>query len=373
MPPPERRALRRATIRTWSSPPTRAPRRFSDIANGIAAEYGFWLGDAFASGGSTGYDHKKMGITARGAWESVKRHFRELGHDIQARGLHGRRHRRHVGRRVRQRDAALARTSGSSPRSTTGTSSSTPTPTRRGASRSASGCSSCRGSSWADYDRDADLGGRRRVPAHGQVDPALGRRRARALGDRGRGADAQRADPRAPARAGRPALERRHRHLREGQHGDARRRRRQGQRRASASTPTSCAAGSSARAATSASPSAARDRVRARAAAAINTDAIDNSAGVDCSDHEVNIKILLDAVVADGRPDRQAAQRAAGRDDRRRRRARARATTTRRPRRSSLAEAQAPAMLDVHARLIRSLEQTRRPRPRARGAARATR
>ncbi len=52
---------------------------FSDIANGVAAEYGFWLGDAFASGGSAGYDHKKMGITARGAWESVKRHFRELG------------------------------------------------------------------------------------------------------------------------------------------------------------------------------------------------------------------------------------------------------------------------------------------------------
>jgi glutamate dehydrogenase len=56
---------------------------FSDVANGIAAEYGFWLGDAFASGGSAGYDHKAMGITARGAWESVKRHFRELGIDIQ--------------------------------------------------------------------------------------------------------------------------------------------------------------------------------------------------------------------------------------------------------------------------------------------------
>ncbi len=57
---------------------------FSDIANGVAAEYRFWLGDAFASGGSAGYDHKKMGITARGAWESVKRHFRELGTDIQS-------------------------------------------------------------------------------------------------------------------------------------------------------------------------------------------------------------------------------------------------------------------------------------------------
>jgi glutamate dehydrogenase len=56
---------------------------FSDYANGISAEYGFWLGDAFASGGSKGYDHKVMGITARGAWESVKRHFREMGVDTQ--------------------------------------------------------------------------------------------------------------------------------------------------------------------------------------------------------------------------------------------------------------------------------------------------
>jgi glutamate dehydrogenase len=56
---------------------------FSDIANAISAEKGRWLGDAFASGGSQGYDHKKMGITARGAWEAVKRHFRELGADIQ--------------------------------------------------------------------------------------------------------------------------------------------------------------------------------------------------------------------------------------------------------------------------------------------------
>jgi glutamate dehydrogenase len=56
---------------------------FSDIANGVAEDYGFWLGDAFASGGSAGYDHKVMGITARGAWEAVKRHFRELGKDIQ--------------------------------------------------------------------------------------------------------------------------------------------------------------------------------------------------------------------------------------------------------------------------------------------------
>ncbi len=56
---------------------------FSDIANSVSADYGFWLGDAFASGGSVGYDHKKMGITARGAWESVKRHFRALSLNTQ--------------------------------------------------------------------------------------------------------------------------------------------------------------------------------------------------------------------------------------------------------------------------------------------------
>ena len=56
---------------------------FSDYANAISREYGFWLADAFASGGSAGYDHKAMGITARGAWESVKRHFREMGIDTQ--------------------------------------------------------------------------------------------------------------------------------------------------------------------------------------------------------------------------------------------------------------------------------------------------
>ena len=55
---------------------------FSDTANGVSEEFGFWLGDAFASGGSAGYDHKALAITARGAWESVKRHFRELGRDV---------------------------------------------------------------------------------------------------------------------------------------------------------------------------------------------------------------------------------------------------------------------------------------------------
>ena len=60
---------------------------FSDIANSVSADYGFWLGDAFASGGSVGYDHKKMAITARGGWESVKRHFREMGIDTQTKNF----------------------------------------------------------------------------------------------------------------------------------------------------------------------------------------------------------------------------------------------------------------------------------------------
>ena len=55
----------------------------SDTANSVSSQYGFWLGDAFASGGSVGYDHKKEGITARGAWECIKHNFRLLGHDIQ--------------------------------------------------------------------------------------------------------------------------------------------------------------------------------------------------------------------------------------------------------------------------------------------------
>ena len=71
-----------ATIPIWWSPPTRARRPSPTSPTASRSEHGFWLDDAFASGGSAGYDHKKMGITARGAWESVKRHFREMDIDI---------------------------------------------------------------------------------------------------------------------------------------------------------------------------------------------------------------------------------------------------------------------------------------------------
>ncbi len=118
---------------------------FSDTANGVAEEYGYWLGDAFASGGSAGYDHKALGITARGAWESVRRHFREIGVDVLRHTFTVRRDRRHVRRRVRQRDALHQPGAAGRgvrppqrlhrPRSRS----------RRRRSPSASGCSCCRG------------------------------------------------------------------------------------------------------------------------------------------------------------------------------------------------------------------------------------
>ena len=85
--PPERWCATTKTTPTWWWPPTRGRRRSPTSPTRCRPHYGFWLGDAFASGGSHGYDHKAMGITARGAWESVKRHFRELGSDIQSAGF----------------------------------------------------------------------------------------------------------------------------------------------------------------------------------------------------------------------------------------------------------------------------------------------
>ncbi len=139
---------------------------FSDIANGIAEGRGFWLGDAFASGGSHGYDHKKMGITARGAWEAVKRHFREMGRDIQnepftaigvgdmsgdvfGNGMllveaHP------PGRRLRSPPHLHRSPTRISPR----------------AYAERARLFALPRSSWDDYDKDADLQGRRRLPAH---------------------------------------------------------------------------------------------------------------------------------------------------------------------------------------------------------------
>ena len=138
---------------------------FSDIANGVARSYGFWLGDAFASGGSVGYDHKAMGITARGAWESVRRHFREMGVDCQTEEFtcvgvgdmsgdvfgNGMLLSEHI-RLVAAFDhrAHLPR----------------PGPGRRARrTPSASGCSTCPAPAGQDYDTEPDLRGRRGVPA----------------------------------------------------------------------------------------------------------------------------------------------------------------------------------------------------------------
>ena len=216
---------------------------FSDYANGVSAEYGFWLGDAFASGGSAGYDHKKMGITARGAWESVKRHFREMtpGIDIQTEAFTA------VGigdmsgdvfgngmllsptmrpaRRLRspphlsRSDAGTGRESG-----------------RAHAAISASAFILGR------LRRQPDFAGWRHLSAFGQAHrdhPGS----ARSTRSQGRCTDPGRADESDPDRAGRSAVERRHRHLCESQRPEQRRSRRPRQRCDSRQRPRSALQG----------------------------------------------------------------------------------------------------------------------------------
>ena len=204
---------------------------FSDIANGVSQQYGFWLGDAFASGGSVGYDHKAMGITARGAWESVKRHFREMGHDAQSKpftvvgvgdmsgdvfgnGML-------LSEQIRLVAAFDHRHVFLDP---------DPDPATSFAERRR--LFELPRSSWADYDTSliSEGGGvhprsAKSVPITPQVRERLGLAR----GDHR--ADAGRADEGDPPGAGRPALERRHRHLRQGVVGGPRLGRGQGERR----------------------------------------------------------------------------------------------------------------------------------------------
>ena len=159
---------------------------FSDIANEVSAYYGFWLGDAFASGGSQGYDHKAMGITARGAWESVKRHFRELGArhpdrptsppsaigdmsgDVFGNGMLLSRH-----IKLRRRVQPHARLPRSRPRP-------------GGELRRAQAAVRAAALGVERLRRGADLRGRRRLPAHREVDPALAPGPARRSGSRTR-------------------------------------------------------------------------------------------------------------------------------------------------------------------------------------------
>ncbi|MEM9122020.1 MAG: NAD-glutamate dehydrogenase domain-containing protein, partial [Pseudomonadota bacterium] len=269
---------------------------FSDIANDVAGSYGFWLGDAFASGGSNGYDHKAMGITARGAWEAVKRHFRELGHDTQTQhftvagvgdmsgdvfgnGMLLSEHiqlvaafdHRHIfidptpdiarSFAERQRIFALPR------------------------------------SSWADYDTSL-------ISPGGGVFPRSAKRIA--LTDEMRrclGTDATQLAPTELIRAvlsapvdllwfGGIGTYIKAEHERDFDVGD----RANDQVRIDTRALRARVIGEGANLGLTQ-----QGRVEAgRRGVALNTDAVDNSAGVDCSDHEVNIKILLDSVKREG-------------------------------------------------------------------------
>ena len=269
---------------------------FSDIANEIAESYGFWLGDAYASGGSAGYDHKKMGITARGAWESVKRHFRELGLDTQSEdftvigvgdmsgdvfgnGMLLSEHIRLIGAFNHMHifldpnpDAAASFTERrrlfETPRTT-----------------------------WSDYNADliSEGGGvfersAKSIPLSKAVQAALGTNRAKMT----------------PAELIRTLLQAEADLLWFGGIGTYVR----------AHGETDAEVGDRASDSVRVTSKDLRCRVAgeganlgftqrariefARKGGCINTDAIDNSAGVDASDHEVNIKILLESVVADG-------------------------------------------------------------------------
>jgi glutamate dehydrogenase len=269
---------------------------FSDLANSIADEYGFWLGDAFASGGSTGYDHKRMAITARGAWESLKRHFRELGidartseftvvgigdmsGDVFGNGMLLSRHLKLIGAFNHQHVLL------------------DPDPDPESSFRERERLFNLPGSSWGDYDRTAISRGGGVWPRSAKSIPLSPQARS-VLGV---AAEAMTPNELVSALLRAPvdllwnggigtyvkAPEERHAEV-----------------------------GDKASDAVRVSADELRCRVvgeggnlgftqRARIAYALRggriiMDAIDNSAGVDCSDHEVNIKILLDAVVADG-------------------------------------------------------------------------
>lgn len=271
---------------------------FSDIANDVAAGYGFWLGDAFASGGSAGYDHKEMGITARGAWESVKRHFRDLGIDVAAddftvigigdmsgdvfgNGMLLSEHIRLVAA-FDHRHVFLD-----------------PNPDAARSFIERRRMFALPRSSWDDYDRAliSEGGGvyartAKSVPISGPVRAALG------LGD-----DVSEMSPPELIRA---VLQAPVDLLWNGGIGTY----------VKAAAESDASVGDKSNDAVRVHGADVRARVigeggnlgvtqlgrieYALRGGRINTDAIDNSAGVDCSDHEVNIKILLDSVVSSG-------------------------------------------------------------------------
>ncbi|MFE0024145.1 NAD-glutamate dehydrogenase [Amycolatopsis sp. NPDC059021] len=272
---------------------------FSDIANEVSAQYGFWLGDAFASGGSVGYDHKAMGITAKGAWESVKRHFRELGKDTQTEdftvvgigdmagdvfgnGMLLSEHIRLVAA-FNHMHVFLD-----------------PDPDAASSYAERRRLFDLPRSSWDDYDRAkiSEGGGiyprsAKSIPVSPQVRAALG------LADD--------VTSMAPLELIQAILLAPVELLWNGGIGTY----------VKAETESQAAAGDKANDAIRVNGNQLRVKVVgeggnlgltqlgriefARAGGKINTDALDNSAGVDCSDHEVNIKILLDHLVATGK------------------------------------------------------------------------
>ncbi len=325
---------------------------FSDIANEVSASYGFWLGDAFASGGSKGYDHKQMGITARGAWESVKRHFRELGTDIQqtdftvvgigdmsgdvfGNGMLLSRHTKLLAA-FNHMHVFLD-----------------PEPDPERSFEERKRVFELERSSWSDYDSSliSDGGG-----VYARTEKSI------PISEQVRGALAIEAEELSPTELIREILRAPVDLLWNGGIGTY----------VKASTETHADAGDKANDAVRLDGSELRCRVvgeggnlgftqRGRIEYAlteglINTDAIDNVAGVNCSDHEVNIKILLDSLVADG--DMTEKQRNAllveMTDAVAERVLYGSYTQTQA---MSLALTQAAPMVDVHARLIRNLEQ----------------
>jgi glutamate dehydrogenase len=327
---------------------------FSDIANGIAIEEGFWLGDAFASGGSTGYDHKKMGITARGAWESVKRHFRELGKDIQTEdftvvgigdmagdvfgnGMLLSRHIRLLGA-FNHRHVFLD-----------------PDPDAERSFAERQRLFELPVSTWEDYDRDAISAGggvyertAKSIPISPEAREALGieaeslkpneliqallRAPVELLWNGGIGTYVK-AEAESHADAGDKAND---------------------GVRVDASEVRAKVIGEGGNLGVTQ-----RGRVEfALAGGSVNTDAIDNSGGVECSDREVNIKILLDAVVEAGDlTEKQRNELLVEMTD-----AVAALVLQDNYEQSetlSLAEANAASMVDVHQRFVRFLESGR--------------
>ncbi|TQM44725.1 NAD-glutamate dehydrogenase [Pseudonocardia cypriaca] len=335
--------------------PDKGTAEFSDLANAVSHEYGFWLGDAFASGGSTGYDRKAMGITARGAWVSVRRHFRSLGIDVQNEDVtvagigdmsgdvfgNGMLSSRHI-RLVAAFDHRHVFVDPD------------PDPERSHDERAR--LFAMAHSSWADYDPELISPGggvfsraSREVPLSDEVRRALGV-----------DADSLSADELVRAILEAPVDL-----LWNGGVGTY----------VKASTEPNADVGDKQNDAVRVDAARLRCRVvgeggnlgftqRARTEYAlrggqINADVVDGSAGVNCSDREVNIKILLDRVARDGDLTRKQRDEllAAMTDDVA---AHVLADNDRLTRAVHLDSAQAPAMRDVHARYLDALEHSGR-------------